>query len=400
MTRAPLPLSIRYSSARGRPRSLPQRFVGAASPRRCPGPSGHLAENLAYNCPVIGQDPASCGQLNYRMGMNDREVVAAIAAGDPAGIAAAYDAYAADLYGYCHWLLGEPAGAAEAVQDTFVSAAATPGDLPEATELRPWLYAVARDECLRRLRARREACPALNTLLADWDGQPTEEAHELVGAHIAQCELCAARRPGEMRPAVLSGLPPPAALPAELREQVLRLCSDASPDASTHRRRVAWRAESRRLARFWQVTRLRSRDSIPSIHRPTTATLVLTAWVVAVWVVVVTLLMFTGSRPSHALAARPSASTPRSSPAAATTTATVPTTIPTTASAKPSPAVSQTQAAALPPGAPSASYTESAKPSRSLSPSPTKSRSPKPSESPSPSSSPSGSPSPSPSPTA
>ena len=81
--------------------------------------------------------------------MDDREVVAAIAAGDPAGIAVAYDRHAAGLYGYCHWMLAQPADAAEAVRDTFV-VAATLGDLPEAPKLRPWLYAVARNECLRR----------------------------------------------------------------------------------------------------------------------------------------------------------------------------------------------------------------------------------------------------------
>ena len=42
----------------------------------------------------------------------DREVVAAITADDPAGIAMAYDRYAAGLYGYCHWMLHDPADAA------------------------------------------------------------------------------------------------------------------------------------------------------------------------------------------------------------------------------------------------------------------------------------------------
>ena len=84
--------------------------------------------------------------------MDDREVVAAIAARDPAGIAVAYDRYAPHLYGYCHWMLRQPADAAEAVKNTFVITSATLGDFPEVLKLRPWLYAVARNECLRRLR--------------------------------------------------------------------------------------------------------------------------------------------------------------------------------------------------------------------------------------------------------
>ncbi|HMH92324.1 MAG TPA: sigma-70 family RNA polymerase sigma factor [Streptosporangiaceae bacterium] len=86
--------------------------------------------------------------------MGDRDIVAAIVAGDPAGLAAAYDQYAASLHAYCRTLLGEPADAADAVQDTFVVAAAKAGGLRDPDRLRPWLYAVARNECHRRLRGR------------------------------------------------------------------------------------------------------------------------------------------------------------------------------------------------------------------------------------------------------
>ena len=81
-------------------------------------------------------------------------MVAAITAGDPAGIAMAYDRYAAALYGYCHWMLHDSADAAESLQDTFVVAAATLGELPEPSKLRPWLFALARNECRRRIRPR------------------------------------------------------------------------------------------------------------------------------------------------------------------------------------------------------------------------------------------------------
>jgi RNA polymerase sigma factor (sigma-70 family) len=83
--------------------------------------------------------------------MDDREIVAAIAAGDPAGLAAAYDEYAGSLYGYCRWMLGAADDAADAVENTFVVAAARLGGLRDPRKLRPWLYAVARNECHRRL---------------------------------------------------------------------------------------------------------------------------------------------------------------------------------------------------------------------------------------------------------
>jgi RNA polymerase sigma factor (sigma-70 family) len=85
--------------------------------------------------------------------MDDREVVAAIVAGDLAALADAYDQYAESLYGYCHWMLNDPAEAAEAVQDTFVVAAGRLSGLRDPRKLHPWLYAVARNECHRRLGA-------------------------------------------------------------------------------------------------------------------------------------------------------------------------------------------------------------------------------------------------------
>src|SRR5580658_3651322 len=84
----------------------------------------------------------------------DSELVTSIVAGDPEGLAAAYDKYAADLYSYCRTLLREPADAADAVQDTFVIASAKLAGLRDPDLLRPWLYAVARNECRRRIRSR------------------------------------------------------------------------------------------------------------------------------------------------------------------------------------------------------------------------------------------------------
>ena len=85
--------------------------------------------------------------------MRDSELVASIVAGDPAGLAAAYDRYAGTLFGYCRSLLREPADAADVVHDTFVIAAVSLDQLRDSKRLRPWLYAVARNLALRQLRA-------------------------------------------------------------------------------------------------------------------------------------------------------------------------------------------------------------------------------------------------------
>jgi RNA polymerase sigma factor (sigma-70 family) len=87
--------------------------------------------------------------------MRDAEVVASIVAGDPNGLATAYDRYADPLIKYCKSLLSDPADAADAVQDTFVIAASRLAGLREPERFRAWLYAVARNECLRILRAKK-----------------------------------------------------------------------------------------------------------------------------------------------------------------------------------------------------------------------------------------------------
>jgi RNA polymerase sigma factor (sigma-70 family) len=89
--------------------------------------------------------------------MGDSEVVASIVAGDSEGLAAAYDKYAADLYGYCQSLLRDQNDAADALQDTFVIAASKLSGLRDPERLRAWLFAVARNECLHRLKSRRAA---------------------------------------------------------------------------------------------------------------------------------------------------------------------------------------------------------------------------------------------------
>jgi RNA polymerase sigma factor (sigma-70 family) len=52
-------------------------------------------------------------------------------------------------------MLSDPADAADAVQDTFVIAASRLEGLREPERLRAWLYAVARNECLRILRVKK-----------------------------------------------------------------------------------------------------------------------------------------------------------------------------------------------------------------------------------------------------
>jgi RNA polymerase sigma factor (sigma-70 family) len=507
-------------------------------------------------------------------GQHDREVVAAITAGDPAGIAMAYDRYAAALYGYSHWILHDPAAAAAALKDTFVVAAATLGNLSEPSKLRPQLFALARNECRRRSRpasavrdgeanaadepadatdvpaadgdlsdatvqfravgrapaaggdlsdatvqfhavgrapaagddlsdatvqfqvispladptmpfrvisqpadgpghvngdqghaelrslihsvlaglkprerevielslrhdlddddlaialgmsqgrahdlasrARcrleellgalhialtgREACPVLGELLADWDGQLTEQASDLVVWHIGQCQVCARHGWGAMRPAAFSRLLPLAPLPWELRDQVLGLCASTTEDGVAYRRRVARRAKRIWSARLSRTIRKASWSSIRANPGVAIAAVAIAMWVVAA--VCVTLLTFAGSRAAaaqttgsdaaHAQATQASVATLPRSPAAAPTPAARPSPTVTQPSANVSAPV-QTVPSRVAPTSSAASHStpSSAQPSKSPKPSRSGSSSPSPSHpvSPSPSSS-------------
>ncbi|MEU1407713.1 sigma-70 family RNA polymerase sigma factor [Streptomyces sp. NPDC005728] len=118
--------------------------------------------------------------------MDDREIVAAIRAADPQGLAAAYDTYAGRLYGYCRSVLHSPDAADDALQDTFVLANERIGQLRDPGRLRPWLYAIARHECLHQLRGERrttgiEAAEEVSDESVDLDAQlRTQELRSLV----------------------------------------------------------------------------------------------------------------------------------------------------------------------------------------------------------------------------
>lgn len=127
--------------------------------------------------------------------MRDGEIVAATLAGDPAALIDAYDQYAPGLYAYSRSVMSRPADAADAVQDTFVVAAAKLGGLRDPGRLRPWLFAVARNECRHQLdgpRVSRSADDDDMTMISERirvadSGQSSDEPaqHGLVSSALA-----------------------------------------------------------------------------------------------------------------------------------------------------------------------------------------------------------------------
>jgi RNA polymerase sigma factor (sigma-70 family) len=90
---------------------------------------------------------------------DDAELVRAATAGDRGAFAAIYDRYADRLHDFCWSVLRDRDEAADATQDAFLVAAERLGQLRDPERLRPWLYAVARSQALRRARARSRVAP-------------------------------------------------------------------------------------------------------------------------------------------------------------------------------------------------------------------------------------------------
>ena len=91
--------------------------------------------------------------------MDDATLVAAARSGDRDAWGILYDRYADRLHDHCWSILRDEHEAADALHDTFVNAARALPQLRDPSRLRPWLYAIARNEAFRRHRARSKAIP-------------------------------------------------------------------------------------------------------------------------------------------------------------------------------------------------------------------------------------------------
>ncbi|MFC5731042.1 MULTISPECIES: sigma-70 family RNA polymerase sigma factor [Nocardioides] len=84
----------------------------------------------------------------------DSELVAGVLAGDRRAFAGVYERYADRLYDFAFSMVRNREEAADCVADSFVVMAEKLDQLRDHSSLRPWLYSVVRNECLRTLRGR------------------------------------------------------------------------------------------------------------------------------------------------------------------------------------------------------------------------------------------------------
>jgi RNA polymerase sigma factor (sigma-70 family) len=109
--------------------------------------------------PIAELRPVHPRSLGARLRDDDAALVSRTQAGDERAFAAIFERHHAPLLAYCRHMLGNREEGEDALQRAFIKAhrALLGGTTPR--ELRPWLYAIARNCCLSAIAARRATAP-------------------------------------------------------------------------------------------------------------------------------------------------------------------------------------------------------------------------------------------------
>jgi RNA polymerase sigma factor (sigma-70 family) len=99
---------------------------------------------------------------------SDERLVELVRGGSEPAFEAIYDRHHRGILAFCRHMLASPEEGEDALQHTFMAAYRHLVDGKAEIQLRPWLYAIARNRCLTMLRARRERP------LADHEAPATE----------------------------------------------------------------------------------------------------------------------------------------------------------------------------------------------------------------------------------
>ncbi len=102
-------------------------------------------------------------RVRFRLA-TDEGIAASIRRGDARAFEALYDRHAAELLSFCAYMLTSRADAEDALQATFAAAYRALRGEERPITLRPWLFAIARNQCLTTLRRRRPT--------VELDGEP------------------------------------------------------------------------------------------------------------------------------------------------------------------------------------------------------------------------------------
>ncbi len=105
----------------------------------------------------------SIARVRLRFAADDR-LVSLVRRGDPMAFEILYGRHARELLSFCRHMLGSQHDAEDAVQSTFASAYRALVADDREIDLRPWLFAIARNACISILRQRRPTAEAIATI--------------------------------------------------------------------------------------------------------------------------------------------------------------------------------------------------------------------------------------------
>ena len=110
---------------------------------------------------------------------SDERLVELLRGGSEAAFEALYARHHRGVLSFCRHMLGSREEAEDAVQHTFLAVYQDLLGSSKDVQLRPWLYAIARNRCLSALRARRERVDELLEPSTDHLSVEVEHRHEL-----------------------------------------------------------------------------------------------------------------------------------------------------------------------------------------------------------------------------
>jgi RNA polymerase sigma factor (sigma-70 family) len=128
----------------------------------------HRAYAIAIGCNLVSREELVAGRPRVE-GADDPQLAASLRGAGGKALTQVYESYGARLYDYCHTYLRDQTDAAVAVHDSLIAAQQHIAKLREPQQLRGWLYAIARRECLRRLDDRQVRAEGREAPLADDD---------------------------------------------------------------------------------------------------------------------------------------------------------------------------------------------------------------------------------------
>ncbi len=119
----------------------------------------------------------------------DRDILARLAANDPSALEMIWDRHASDLLGYLMSLLCSRHEAEDALQDVFVTIARKRSSVARARLLKPYLFRLARNVALNRLkrnrRMRQQRCDGSDWLAAKPAGEAADDPAPRLAASLA-----------------------------------------------------------------------------------------------------------------------------------------------------------------------------------------------------------------------